>query len=1716
VTDALVPRLEAWRRKLLDLTRRNRLLSFRPPRRTGVRIVDEVPSELYRLVAVEGRTMRFLPREEARGPRPAPAGPDPAPAGPDPAPAGPDPAPAGPDPAPASPTPPTPPGKEPPPPGAEGGPLAKAAPPAGLAGGPPGEGTPRPDAGGVVVRRSPWRCPYCHDAVAAEEEAAVCEACLSRHHADCWGELGRCASCGGARSLVAAPEAPRGGPIDTDSATYRRVAREELPERHRDALLQTDVPAGELEKNLLAIHRRAGSVLEEQGFNTLFLALGFLEWREPGVAAPQQAPILLVPVELRRRALTSKFRLVRGEDDPLLNPALVYKLARERGLALPDVPDDPEALDPDDLFEALAELVAPLEGWRVTQAAHLALFTFNKFVMYKDLEAFQERVLARPLVRRLLGDPAAEPGGGPGDDLPDAGRGCVLDADESQREAIAAVLAGRDLVLEGPPGTGKSQTIANLVAEFLAAGKRVLFVSEKMAALDVVKGRLEEAGLGDSCLELHSRKANKRALVEELARTLEVDPPPDHAEDDVLEAVRAAAGRLDGHVRDLHGPWAGTEVSPYAVLGALEELEGAVDVPCDLPGCSGWTARGVDERERTAEGIGRRLLRLGDPDAHPLAGVGLTELGHKAEVELWEAHEAVTATALPQLEARLRLLAEEAGLPRPETPARAAEAAELARLLTRPDLPPPGALARPEAWTGQRARAAELVELRARSGELRRQLAERWSDAVDAIERPLTLAEELQRLGSRWWRGFAPVWWRAKRRVRAALKPGQPFDAAIAARDLSLVAKARELSGRLDAAAAEGERLFGPAWRADDTEGLRRRLERARELLPHVAAGRLPPAALDRRPRPGVLAEGAQAVDEALAALRSAWAGWVAAARYDEATGLDAAFEDCPLARLRERLEAARARRGELRDWVELQAGQARARELGLEGFLARAAERGVPADELGPALRRAVLLAWLDGAEAERPGLRRFDGAEHGRTVEEFARLDRRQLTLAQVRLRHQLAARRPDTGWAAAKDSELGLLQRELRRKRGHLPIRQLLRRVPTVLADLKPCLFMSPLSVAQFTDPEVHAFDLVLFDEASQIAPEDALGAIARGRQVVVVGDSKQLPPTSFFKALAGEGPAGDGDEEPDLESVLDECVARGMERRLLRWHYRSRHESLIAFSNHHFYRGRLCSFPSPDDGGGRRGLELVRVPDGVYDRGGTGRNAREAAAVAEQVVAHLRRSPGRSLGVGAFSQAQQEAIQDAVEERVRDHPELEPLLSAEREEHFFVKNLENLQGDERDVIYVSIGYGPDAAGKMSLNFGPLNQTGGERRLNVLVTRAREQLRVFASFEPEAIDVDRSQSRGLHLLRAYLDYARTRALPARPAPAGPGPLARASVADAVARALEERGARVVRDLGASDVQLDLAVVDEGAPADAPAGERCLLGVVVDGPHYATFASARDRDRIVPSMLRGLGWRLARVWSLEWHRRRERVLGELLGEVEAARAVARERATARLARRRAAAAAAGRRPGRPHQAAPRGDADDAAAPDGARPYAELVVRRRGDAEAFEAADDGEVADVLRAVVAAEGPIHEREAERRVLAHWDLTRSGKRSRRVQDAVDGAAGRGEVVRRGAFVWPADADPAAPAVRDRSEAGPRDLDLIPPEEVAAALELVAAKEYRLPVEALVLQAARQLGFGRVGQRMRAGFEDVVEELVAGGRLAREDDVVGRPDGAVGRG
>ncbi len=771
--------------------------------------------------------------------------------------------------------------------------------------------------------------------------------------------------------------------------------------------------------------------------------------------------------------------------------------------------------------------------------------------------------------------------------------------------------------------------------------------------------------------------------------------------------------------------------------------------------------------------------------------------------------------------------------------------------------------------------------------------------------------------------------------------------------------------------------------------------------------------------------------------------------------------------------------------WLAFAEIMRRAEALGLGAAVASFAD-----DSAGQALAvdrfwAAFHLQMLDEASREYPELAKFDGRRHEDLIRQFREWDRRRLSIAQVEAAQAHFQGMPSTSAGAV--GKMGILRSEIARKRGHMALRKLIKLCGSPIQAIKPVFMMSPLSVAQFLEPGAIEFDLLVIDEASQVEPIDALGGIARCRQIVVVGDDKQLPPTSFFSRVVGgddQDEQEDGAQAKDLESVLSLCAAKGLPQRMLQWHYRSRHESLIAVSNKEFYDGSLFIVPSPDRERRELGLQFHHLPHGRFDRGNSYKNHVEAVAIAQAVVDHARSRPDLTLGVGAMSVRQRQAITDEIELARRHHPELEQFITRHAHEPFFIKNLENIQGDERDVIFISIGYGrAKGDDKMYQNFGPLNADGGHRRLNVLITRARERCDVFSSIVADDIRVDERSRLGVIALKTFLRYAQSGDL-GIPTMTGRG--ADSPFEESVQDVLVKHGFQIDNQVGVAGFFIDLAVVDPDTPG------RYLLGLECDGATYHSAPSARDRDRLRQEILEAHGWAIHRIWSTDWFQRVQGETDRLLNAIAAARAN-----SPNLADRKRTSEA----PATPEHAVQR-DRPGASAEASrmSEPYRQAsFVPGNANLQPHEVPIGSMVYTVQR-IIEIEGPVHEEEIVARVRDLWGLGRAGSRIQgAVGDALRQAQHKGNLHIEGDCYQ---LKGAPVLVRDRSAASSRSLkkpELLPPQEIREAIGSLVRESHGMQREETAIAVSRLLGFQATSQQLRERIEQQVDLLISNGTL-----------------
>jgi very-short-patch-repair endonuclease/DNA polymerase III delta prime subunit len=1502
-------------------------------------------------------------------------------------------------------------------------------------------------------------------------------------------------------SFVGKKDPPKGKPNPELSsfedpvalAEARRAAEDEMdaflenaamPVDQMDTKLTTDDLESVLQPKLRAIQREAELANDELGINTLFLALGQLEWCDTD-QKPLRAPLVYIPVTIDKQA-NGTVRLSHSGGDVGDNLPLRAKLA-EFNLKLPELDDEQGLLA---YFEQLESTIRSREDWRVMRnEICLGFFNYEKFTMYVDLggEGWPEgrKPWDHPDLLAMLsgGYPLAESSIDDAtfiDDVRSVRESHeVYDADSSQTLAMIRAASGLSIVIEGPPGTGKSQTITNIIAEAVAAGKTVLFVSAKRAALEVVKRRLEEADLGAMCLDLHDKLTNRREFYAEIKRTVGRAISIKDEEERVAR-LAALRDRLNSHDKAMNEPLAEFGTTPFSAMAILSSLpaETPEDLPARIPFESLKHLKAADARAAlpTLGGLEKRLEAVGIPIEHPFWGAAIDYLDPARRLDITEAltkSEADLATAIDALQAASTALRIEA--PKTADDVRVLRASA-ERALEAPPLD--GVAIKSETWREEEPTVRQVINaLRTRNG-LRKKVSSEVSDAIWSAD--LASVEAAYNAHSaKWARFLIGDFRRAKSKLEGLLTPEAPADDPARAQLVRYVRSAQAAETTVVEHDATMRRLFGVQWHglATDPEIIERLLSWVMGLMNDIAEGQLPPGLLDffagNTSDRDLLPLVAQAESSAEAAMES----YAAAAGHLSFPAATRRSE--PLQTLFEKMQLWGASLDRLPDFIAYGEARRQAVSHGLAPVVEIADKWPLASERLVESFQRSYYSGIVREAMQARPELKTFERQSQEAMIEEFRSLDDFKLRYnrAQVRLAHQ---RRLPTFDAAAGNLLLLKVQTELQRR--HKPIRWIMARAGEAIQRIKPVFMMSPLSVAVHLPPEMPPFDLVVFDEASQVKPEDALSSIVRARQTIVVGDTRQMPPTSFFDRVADDEDL-DEDEQSDLvstarnlESILNlvSAAVMGKVRQPdLRWHYRSLHPALIQPSNEMFYDSRLVVFPSAgtEQAGSQIGVVLHHDPTTVYEAGARNRvNKKEAEQVADAVLNHVRSTPSDSLMVAAMNKPQADLIYDEVQKRERVDPApFQVYRQRHPHEPLDVKNLENVQGDERDVVFISVTYGRDSAGVIRQQFGPLLRDGGERRLNVLITRARKRCEVFSNLTADDLRAEPG-SAGVTSLKRYLNFAASGRIDVA---VSTGHEEESPFEVEVASELRDRGYEVDPQVGTEGYRIDLAVRDPDRPG------AYLLGIECDGASYHSARSARDRDKLRQRVLENRGWKIHRIWSWDWWQDRDGEIRRLIEVLQEAGQTQEEDEPT------------------PEAETFVEETERETVSSLCRPYVETPVLK------------GTISptDYVYEIVRQEGPITDELLKVRVRSATGATRA---TRNVRAWLDNLIHQGMV--SGRIVQSGDAfhTPNAPVDTPRDwstrPASERKTDYVPDVELKAAIRLVVDSSFGIEPDAAAKNAFNMMGFRRVTDEAVERGRALAEELVSENRLADRDGLL----------
>ncbi|QDX41193.1 DUF5797 family protein [Salarchaeum sp. JOR-1] len=1484
------------------------------------------------------------------------------------------------------------------------------------------------------------------------------------------------------------------GEIDGDGELFIRKRpteddEDDQPDIATNEVLPTRAP-DEAANSLSQIALKNKQYLRERGVDSLHISLGMLRWYSVDHSdEANRSPLFLAPVELEEKTLQDEEKhdyVLKPKAEGLrLNPALRKKLAAERGISLPA--DNALSLaEIDAAFEAVYETLRGFDRWTIQPDAVLGIFDFTKYSLYSDLERNREAIKDDPIIQALNGEmeplqkaegDITTPKASELDDVVDPiDTYQVLDADSSQQEAIEAAKRGKSFVLQGPPGTGKSQTIANIIAEKLAAGERVLFVSEKQAALDVVKNRLDDVGLGRFCLEVHGEKATNTDVLGSLETELkapQIKPADNRAKR--LGKLRERRDTINQYGQQLFYSPDGWDLTAYQAFGIVSKHADVprIDVGITQPLSVGQETleTAIDELETLARFDEEIDTYETSPWRHTTLRQWGVDTGDSMRQSLERQVEAIETLqdVADELEAELGL--------RPDSLAEFREVKQLLQHVSnRPDIAWQDAFF-DGSFAQEGGRFEELAELEQERESLIDELSDHYQRSFFSAN-GAELNNELAAYGML--KVVKPSYRSLKRKITTHARDDYDPSHDQLLEDTRKLAEVQRIEDRREDFRGVIERL-GPLYEGGDTdwETLTQAQRWVARLDEHDSTFTNPIVE-------SLVENTLPSVEPLLERTNAALADYDdAAAFFENAMNIEkmqvngTPLRQASFPELSETLQELRGDVPALQRRVQFASQLDTVRDTVCEKYVERFLQGDYKSDHLVSAFKKRFYTKWLNSVY-EQTGLGSFNADEMERYVEEFRRLDKEQQELAKIEIQHEVTKRRPSLDLEHASSAEQVLVRREAEKQRKHKPLRELFDEAGSFITQLTPCFMMSPLSVAQYLKADSIEFDTVVFDEASQIMPQDAVSSLIRADQAVIAGDTKQLPPTSFFQSDVETTE----DVREDLDSILEE-TASVLPEKNLRWHYRSRTEELIQFSNYHYYNNSLRTFPE-NDPDVETGVDFEYVEDGVYDRGGSRQNEVEAQRVVDLIEEHAEERSDKSLGVVAFSSAQEQAIRDALAERREESPVLDAFVSQDDVlDEFFIKNLEMVQGDERDRMIFSVGYGPAQDGTISTNFGPINKSGGERRLNVAVTRAKEHITVVCSMLPGDIDLSGSNSTGAKHFKNYLEYARK----------GEQALVRddevtdtldfdSQFEEAVYDALEAEGYDVVSQVQSSSYSIDLAIKHPEHPG------KFILGIECDGAAYHSSKTARDRDRTRQMVLEELGWTIHRIWSPDWASNQEREIRKINEKVEDlldGQSFSTDD------------------PDIPSHEPEVMEVDSKVEHDEItefeEPSLEWDERYDSDKQGMDQANRNSIQDT----VVQNGPIKYDTAMQTYLDVWGQSRAGQKVQRIfRNRLDELERQDKVYEHGEFLWPP-LDELEFDIRINTDSDTRTIDEIPLEEIAKAITVVLREGGAIKEDDIVLETTRLFGYQRRGNRIQTRIGEALSLLEEEEFIKRGDKV-----------
>lgn len=1446
--------------------------------------------------------------------------------------------------------------------------------------------------------------------------------------------------------------------------------------------LHSYLTENELGKALTYLYRSSRTAMEENGANTLYIALGLLKWYETKSSErPRYAPILLIPVEIIRKSAAKGYVIRSREEETIMNITLLEMLRQNFNITisgLDPLPVDDSGVNVKLIYSIIRNSIKNQPKWDVEEQAILGLFSFNKFIMWNDIHNNSHKLIENNVVSSLMNgkiewnieecevDAKTLDNTIPPDEIV-----LPISADSSQLEAIWEASEGRNFILHGPPGTGKSQTITNLIANALYKGKRVLFVAEKMAALSVVQRRLETIGLAPFCLELHSNKTKKGMILSQLKETTEIvkiTPPEIFKEEaDHIFALRTEINKYIEALHKVH-PFG---ISLYDAIVKYQQID--ADPLFYIPEVlfSELDKNKLQQWNETLEQLISTANACGHPYKNPLTGITIGQYSSTIRDEASKSIQGLISLIsdiqkqldqLPDLFAEFEVYKDKKNT-RTVTDI-------IDKLLNIPELTS-ALLVSPQLNEILDA-YKDVCKHGKNRDRLKQSLLSRFLEGILSLDAKKMLFDWNQTL-NKW---FIPKFFgqRAIKKqliiyaisqlnkddIRSTLEDIIEFQSEQTylkkyEDDMPLYFKKYGRNGNEDWKTIEQIITYTSAINSsilEHTKDIAKATNIKRVLSLQLSDG----INTFRGMHGGALITINNLITKLDQQEKQLYS--VLGTSEDILYKQSGNWIDSVLERLNIWLENL----DKLKDWYQWLLVYNKMQALQI-GFIAdQYKDSNIETANLLNIFYKSFYKSVIEYIISKEPNLQLFKGKIFNDTIEKYKRLVADFELLTRKELVAKLAANLPSFTREATQNSEVGILQRNIRNNARGISIRRLFDLIPTLLPRMCPCMLMSPISVAQYIDVDADKFDLIVFDEASQMPTYEAVGAIARGKNVVIVGDPKQMPPTNFFSVNSTDE---DNIEMEDLESILDDCLALSMPSKYLLWHYRSKHESLIAFSNSEYYDNKLLTFPSPDNIESK--VRFVPIA-GHYDKGKSRQNRAEAQAIVDEIVRRLKdeKLRKRSIGVVTFSSVQQSLIEDLLSDVFTLNSQLESL-ALECEEPIFIKNLENVQGDERDIILFSVGYGPDKDGRVSMNFGPLNREGGERRLNVAVSRARYEMIIYSTLRSDQINLNRTSAVGVAGLKRFLEYAEKGGqIPNRTQ----NIVTEYSINNLIAERLEKLGYRVDTNIGCSGYKIDIGIVDKDNPS------RYRLGIICDGENYRRAKVVRDREIVQNSVLKMLGWKILKIWTLDWWENPNAVLATI---EEALITKETDIVDIELVTTQKNVETEG-------ETTMDVSSQNEVAENNISSYqiSALMPSPYSSEEFFYPGHRAAILNQIKEVMETEAPISKPLLCKRVLSAWGISRLGQRlDGYLNELLLSTPFYVSHYEALSFYWLNEEQYMG---YDLFRAGLRDAVDLPPEEVANAMKHILTNEISLPTTDLSRLSAQLLGFARGGSNVDAAM------------------------------